>query len=156
MRANLDAGLYGPKEKAALTFAEKHFAEMFVKVTRDNAKEGKADILGNALVDDSVKDFKDNKEITGHKIYVKMEENSLGVAGRTGEFTISYEEGLINTHEEVFLLGINTGVVERPNNRTYVFDGKSYSSKADFVNAIKDDRSLYDSILQKVISRDRN
>lgn len=154
MRANLDAGLYGPKEKAALTFAEKHFFEMFVKVTRDNAKEGKSDLLGNALVDETVKDFKDNKEITGHKIYVKMEENSLGVAGRTGEFTISYEEGLINTHEEVFLLGINTGVVERPNNRTYVFDGKNYSSKADFANAIKNDKSLYDAILEKVRERD--
>jgi RecA/RadA recombinase len=76
MRANFDAGLYGPKEKAALSWAEKHFFEHFVEVKRDGSKEGKQDILGNALEKDDVKDFRGNKEITGHKIYVKMAENS--------------------------------------------------------------------------------
>lgn len=154
MRANLDAGLYGKKTKSAMVHSERHFFEFFIEVTRDNAKEGKTDILGNALADESVKDFRDNKEITGHKIYVKMAENSLGVAGRTGEFTIDYEKGIINTHEEVFILGINTGVIERPNNRTYVYDGKNYTSKAEMVNAIKDSKDLYDSIVNKVRARD--
>lgn len=151
MRANFDAGLYGPKEKAALAWFEKHFAECFVEVKRDGSKDGKSDILGNVLEKDDVKDFRGNKEITGHKIYVKMAENSLGVAGRSGEFTIDYEKGLINVHEEVFMLGINTGAVERPNNRTYVFDGQNYTSKADFVNALKDNEQLQAKVMEKVM-----
>jgi len=152
MRANFDAGLYGPKEKAALAWFEKHFAECFVEVKRDGSKDGKSDILGNVLENEEIKDFRGNKEITGHKIYVKMAENSLGVAGRSGEFTIDYERGLINIHEEIFQLSINLGVVERPNNRTYVFDGKNYTSKAEFVNALKDNVELQEAVMKKVMS----
>jgi RecA/RadA recombinase len=151
MRANFDAGMYGPKEKAALAWFEKHFAENFVEVKRDGSKEGKADVLGNVLENDAIKDLRGNKEITGHKIYVKMAENSLGVAGRSGEFTIDYSKGLINVHEEVFSLAIGTGAVERPNNRTYVFEGQNFSSKAEFVTALKDNEELQKRLMQKVI-----
>jgi RecA/RadA recombinase len=150
LRANFDAGLYGPKEKAALSWSEKHFFEHFIEVKKDGSSEGKSDILGNKLENDAVKDFRGNKEITGHKIYVKMAENSLGVAGRSGEFTIDYTKGLINVHEEVFCLAVNNNLVERPNNRTYIFDGASFSSKADFVNAIKDNEELQAKLLQKI------
>lgn len=151
MRANFDAGLYGPKEKAALSWAEKHFAEYFIEVKRDGSKDGKIDLLGKELVNDQIKDFRNNKEITGHKIYVKMAENSLGVAGRSGEFTIDYNKGLINVHEEVFRLAINTGAVERPNNRTYIFEGVSYSSKAEFLNALKDSNELQEKVMSEVL-----
>jgi RecA/RadA recombinase len=153
LRANFDAGMYGPKTKAALAHSEKHFFENYIEVKRDNAKEGKVDLLGNALENDSIKDFRGNKEITGHKIYVKMTENSLGVAGRSGEFTLDYEKGLINVHEEVFLLAINNGIVERPNNRTYIFDGVSYTSKGEFLTALKDSEELQQAILKKLYAK---
>lgn len=153
MRANFDAGLYGPKEKAALAWAEKHFFEAFVEVKRDTSSEGKSDLLGNKLENTDIKDFRGNKEITGHKIYVKMAENSLGVAGRSGEFTVDYEKGLINVHEEIFQLSVNNGIVERPNNRTYVFDGKNYTSKAEFLNAIKDNEELQVALMAKLESK---
>jgi hypothetical protein len=154
VRDNLDAGMYGPKLKMGGGWYMKHFGETYVEVTRDNSKESKVDMLGQQLVDENVKDFKDNKEITGHKIYVKMTENSLGVAGRSGEFTIDYTKGLINTHEEVFVLGCNTGIIEKPNNRTYTFEGKTFTSKGDCLKAIRDDKELYKSILAKVKARD--
>jgi RecA/RadA recombinase len=154
VRANMDAGMYGPKIKMSGGWYMKHFAEMYLEVSRDNSKDGKVDLLGKSLTDDTVKDFKDNKEITGHKIYVKMSENSLGVAGRSGEFTIDYIKGLVNTHEEVFQLGINTGVVQRPNNRTYVFEDKQFTSKEAFLTAIRDDSTLSKNIINKVHDRD--
>jgi len=150
MRANFDAGMYGPKLKASLAHAERHWFENYIEVKRDNAKEGKVDLLGNDLSNDKIKDFKGNKEITGHKIYVKMTENSLGVAGRTGEFTIDYEKGLINVHEEIFQLAINNNLVERPNNRTYIVEGVSYTSKAEFVTAIRDNEELQKYLLTKL------
>jgi RecA/RadA recombinase len=155
VRANLDAGMYGPKIKMGGGWYMKHFAEMYIEVNRDNSKDGKADLLGKTLTDDSVKDFKDNKEITGHKIYVKMTENSLGVAGRSGEFTIDYEKGLINTHEEVFQLGANTGVIDRPNNRSYIFNEIKYNSKEECLTAIRDNKELSDKIVSAVHARDR-
>jgi RecA/RadA recombinase len=150
MRANFDAGLYGPKTKASLSHSERHWYESYIEVKRDNAKEGKSDLLGNALQNDQIKDFRGNKEVTGHKIYVKMAENSLGVAGRTGEFTIDYEKGLINVHEEIFQLAINNGLVERPNNRTYIVDGQTFTSKGDFVKAIRDSEEMQQLLLKKL------
>jgi RecA/RadA recombinase len=154
LRANFEAGLYGPKEKAALAWAEKHFFETYVEVKRDNSTEGKTDLSGNKLENAEIKDFRGNKEITGHKIYVKNTECSFGGAGRSGQFTIDYSNGLINTNEELFELVVNLNLVERPNNRTYIFDGKSYSSKGDFAEAIKNDPKLYEKLENLVYSKD--
>jgi RecA/RadA recombinase len=148
--ANMDGGLYGPKTKMAGGFFMKHFAEYYLQVSRDNSADGKKDLMGNALVNENIKDFKDNKEITGHKIYVKMTDSSFGVAGRSGEFTIDYNKGLINAHEEIFLLAKNLGLVEQPNNRTYIFDGVKYNSKQEFLDAIKDDKKVSNKIIQTI------
>lgn len=150
IRANLDAGMYGPKEKMAGGYAQKHFFEFFMSVRRDGAKEAKVDLLGNELTNSDIKDFKGNKEQTGHKIYATMDDSSLGTKGRSAEFTLDYSKGLINMHEEVALLGINTGVIERPNNRTYVFDGKNFSSKADFITSVMENVELQQAIMKKV------
>jgi len=155
IRANLDAGMYGPKDKMAGSWAMKHFFEYFIEVKRDGSKEGKADELGNALEDADIKDFRGNKERVGHKIYVRMDDSSVGVAGRSGEFTLSYKDGLINTHEEVFLMAKNLGLVEQPNNRTYIFDGNSYSSKKDFLTALKDSPEMQNKVIDLAYLRDK-
>lgn len=154
VRANLDAGMYGPKQKMAGSWAQKHFFEYFVEVKRDNSKEGKMDALGNLFVNEDVKDFKGNQERTGHKIYVTMAESSTGVSGRSGEFTLNYTNGLVNTEEEVFNIAKNLGLVEQPNNRTYIVDGKSFTSKADFYNALREDSNLSSQIIEKAYARD--
>jgi hypothetical protein len=150
IRANLDAGMYGPKDKMAGGYAQKHFFEFFVEVKKDGDKSSK-------IENQEVKDFRDNKEQIGHKIYVKMADTSLGNGmGRSGEFTLEYSKGLINVHEEIAQLSINLGVVERPNNRTYIFDGKSYTSKAEFLTAIKDNSELQKALLSKVMNKQSN
>lgn len=150
LRANFDAGMYGPKEKAALSWAEKHFFEHFIEVKRDGSKEGKADILGEKLENDEIKDFRGNAEITGHKIFVKMAENSLGTAGRSGAFTVDYTQGLINVHEEVFELAKMYNLIDRPNNRTYVFEGKNFNSKEEIVTAIRDNGELQAKLMKLI------
>lgn len=150
MRANFDAGLYGPKEKASLSWLEKHFFELYLQTTRDNSADGKKDLTGQSFENEGVKDFKGNKEITGHKIYVKNAECSWGGAGRTAEITIDYDKGLINVHEEIFQLSVNLNLVERPNNRTYIFDGVKYNSKQEFLDAIKNDEQVAQKILKAI------
>jgi hypothetical protein len=151
IRANLDAGMYGPKEKMAGGYAQKHFFEFFMSVRRDGSKEGKVDLLGNDLSNSDIKDMKGNKEQTGHKIYATIDDSSLGSKGRSAEFTLDYSRGLINVHEEVFQLAVNTNVVERPNNRTYIFGGKTYTSKADFITAIRDSEEMQQELMKKVL-----
>jgi len=149
IRANFDAGQYGPKEKLAGGYAVKHFFDYYVQVTRDGSSESK-------IESDEVKDFKGKKELIGHKIFVKMAENSFGTHGRTGQFTLEYDKGLVKVEEEIFELCKNLNLVERPNNRTYIFDGKTYTSKDQFITAIRENNDLAKKIVELVYARDRH
>ncbi len=149
MRGNLDAGKYGPKEKMAESWATKHAFEYFVSLKRAGAAEDKADIEGKTFEDD-VKDARDNKLLTGHKIFVKMEASSIGSAGRAGVFTMDYEKGIINQHEEIFFLAKNAGIITTVNNRTYTYKDQSFNGKKETAFAIRDDAKLRNAILADI------
>lgn len=152
IRGNLDAGMYGPKEKMAGGWHQKHSYEYFVKVTRDNSAEGKTDALGNKL-ESEVKDFKGKNERTGHKIYIEMTENSRGVAGRSGQITFDYEKGIVNIEEEIFELAKNLNLVQRPNNRTYSLNGVNFNSKEEFIVAIRDNEDVRNQLLKGIYKK---
>lgn len=150
VRGNLDGGPYGPKEKMAGAWHEKHTFEYYVKVTRNNNKADTSQSASGEKFETDAKDFKGNKERTAHKIYVQMTENSRGVSGRTGQITFNYRDGIINTEEEVFELSKNLNLVERPNNRTYIVGDKKFDSKANFVKAIAEDEELKNDLISKI------
>ena len=148
IRANFDAGMYGPKEKMAGGYAQKHFFEYFIEVKRNNASDSKIEDKEGGS------DFRGKKELTGHKIFVKMAESSVGVAGRSGAFTLDYNKGLINIGEEIATLAKKYELVEMPNNRTYIVGEKKYTSKAQFNEALENDPELAQEILKKVYAKD--
>jgi len=150
MRANLDAGQYGPKEKMAAQWATKHAFEYFVSLRRAGAAEDKVDIEGKTFEEEDMKDARGNKLLNGHKIYIKCEESSIGQAGRSGVFTLSYDEGIINQHEEIFWLAKNTGVLKTENNRTYMFEDQKFNGKKEAALAIRDNPELAQKILSAV------
>ena len=152
IRGNLDAGMYGPKEKMAGGWHQKHSYEYFVKVTRDNSAEGKTDALGKKL-ESEIKDFKGKNERTGHKIYVEMTESSRGVAGRSGQITFDYSRGIVNVEEEIFELAKNLNLVQRPNNRTYSLNGVNFNSKEDFIVAIRDNEDVRNQLLKGIYKK---
>ncbi len=149
IRGNLDAGAYGPKEKMAGGWHQKHSYEYFIKITRDNSAEGKKDALGNALESD-IKDFKGKNERTAHKIYIEMTESSRGVAGRSGQITFDYNKGIVGIEEEIMDLSNMLKITERPNNRTYVVGDKKYSSKEEYLQAIQTDGDLREYLLKRI------
>lgn len=150
MRGNLDAGKYGPKEKMAESWATKHAFEYFISLKRAGDAEDKMDIEGKTFTED-IKDARDNPLLTGHKIYVKMEASSLGPQGRAGVFTMDYEKGIINQHEEIFWLGKDTGVIKtESNNRVFVYGDQKWVGKKEMAFAIRDDKKLADSIMAEV------
>jgi len=145
----------GNKFKMAAAFGVQHYAEYFVMVEPNKNKEGRGDISGNAFVNESQKDSRENADQTAHRIFVKMKDNSCGPKGRSGEFTLDYRNGIVNQHEEVFTLAKNRGLFERPNNRTYIFGEQKWSSEGDTLQAIKSDPALFKALLDELKRRDQ-
>jgi len=101
------------------------------------------------------------QEQSAHIIKFKMQDSTVGPKKRVGRFTLDYYKGVINAHEEVFLLGVNRNIVGRPNLRTYTVsdfpktgETSSWSSKADFLNAIKENSQLYSELMSRVKTQD--
>lgn len=148
IRANFDAGMYGPKEKMAGGYAQKHFFEYFIEVKRDGSSATKIEDKEGGS------DFRGKKETTGHRIFVKMADSSVGVAGRSGAFTLDYKKGLINVGDEIAVLAKKYNLVDMPNNRTYIVGEKKYTSAAQFSEALEQDQELSKELLTKIYSVD--
>jgi hypothetical protein len=156
MRGNQEAGTHGPKEKMAESWDVKHAFEYFISLKRAGAAEDKADIEGKTFEDEDFKDARDNKLLTGHKIFVKMEGSSIGPQGRSGVLTMDYEKGIVNQHEEIFFLGKNSGVIKtESNNRVFLIGDKKYVGKKEAALAIKDDPKLAKSIVDQLKALDQ-
>jgi len=153
-RAELDMHeqMRGKKEKMACAFAVRHKAEYFMKVEHLQTKEGKTDLLGNTLQDSAIENVmaagKDVCDQSSRKMRCTMEQSSCGRDGRTGIFTLHKDHGLINTHEEVFLLGEgNFHVIEQPSQGRFKFGDRTWHGKEAILSAIKEDRQLSKDII---------
>jgi hypothetical protein len=139
----------------------KHFAEYFVYVGKDENKDSRVDLFGKNYENESMKDMDGKSEILAHKIKVIMKDSTVGITGRTGEFTLHKYLGIINTWEEVLTLGINRTVLSRPNNRSYVLSdypekGKEskWTSFDDVAIAVKNNDDLQKEIMRRIRLRD--
>lgn len=151
MRANVDtSNPHGPKEKMSASWKAKHSFEYFVKIRKANAADDKVDLSGNKFEDEETKDLRGNKEITGHKIIVQMAESSIGTPGRSAMITLDYSKGIINQHEEIFLMGYGTGIIKREGTSKYVFRDVSIVGKANFAEKIKNDTEFAKAILEEI------
>lgn len=100
--------------------------------------------------DSEIKDGAGNPIQTGHAIRVRMEENSLGPQNRAVEVDLSYKEGLINQHREIAELAKNMGLVDRPDNTNYVWEGKKWTGFDNFALAIKADHEMQGKLVKKM------
>lgn len=157
-RAEMDRTeqMRGNDTKMASAFATKHFAEYFCYVERLENKDSKQNLMKEAFLDESAKDFMDKAMKTGHRIRFKVTGNSIGPDSRVAEFTLDYQEGIINTYEEAFKLGVNYGIIDRPNNVTYSYKGESYRGVVAMLTAIKDNPSMEKQIMNEVYALDND
>lgn len=149
VRAELDQHelMRGNTVKMASAWGTKHIVEFFGLVEPNKAKSGRCDLTGIEFVDVETKDFMDKSQKTGHKIRFTMKDTSIGKPGRTAEFTLDYDRGVINTHEEVFTLAVNGKIIERPNNTTYVYKDMKWRGLPAILTAMKDSPELTAQIL---------
>lgn len=141
--------------KPAVSWAVLHHCEYFMEVDRSNVKAGKTDLLGNEFIDEQVTDMAGRGEKTGHKIRAVMSDSSMGPKGRVGEFTIDYNKGLINVHEEVALLSVNRGIVKQAGAWCSYGESKWNGIKA-FVKDLEGDKPLQSKLLAELKTRDRD
>lgn len=144
----------GNKFKMQLPLAVQHYAEYFMYVEPNRNKEGRTALDGSEFKNENLSDVAGNAEQTGHKIRVKMKDSSVGPKMRGGEFTLDYRRGIINVHEEVFLLGTGRGIIERPNNMMYTFNGESYKGKPAILEALRTNPEMQAAIVAELQRRD--
>jgi hypothetical protein len=149
MRANLDPGS-NIKEKMAESWKVKHTFEYFLSIKRATAAEDKKNLAGEEFTNASVKDARGNKDVTGHKIYFKMEASSIGTAGRAGVLTLDYKKGIINQHEEIYKLGRAYGVVGGGASGNYTLKGEKIKGADAVAEKIKNDPELAKFVLEEV------
>lgn len=145
----------GNKFRMAASFGTQHHAEYFLFIEQNRNAAARVDLEGKSFESEVAAGVADNKnEVTGHKIRTVMKASSMGPAGRVGEFTINYKTGIINVHEEVFQLGVNRGIIQRPNNRMYVFAGREYDGKASMLHALRDYPELASQVIKELKTAD--
>lgn len=154
MAANMDAGSYGAKEKMNASWYTRHAFEYYVSLKKAGSAEDKKDIEGKTFEDEDVKDARGNKLVKGHKVFVKMEQSSIGQAGRAGVFTLDFENGIINQHEEIFFLARSLNIITTLNNRTFTYNGVNYNGKGQCAQAIKDDPKMQAALMKEILSYD--
>ncbi len=158
IRAEMDAleQRRGNKVKMSLPFSIQHLAEYFMFIEPNLNKEGRTDLAGEEFRNAELGDMNENGkgEQTGHKIRAKMKDNSCGPKGRVAEFTLDYNRGLINAWEEVFRLGVNRGIIERPNLQTYVFGENKWRGKEEAWKAVRESEALQKAIIDELFARD--
>jgi hypothetical protein len=154
-RAEMDQRkqMQGKTIKMANSFAAQHLAEYFIYVERNETKDGRTDLAGEEFLDQETKDFMDKAERTAHKIRFQLTDSSFGVSGRTAEFTLDYDKGLINVHEEIFVLAKNLGIITKPNNVTYQYKDKSFRGLVACLTAIRDNEELQKELLTEIYER---
>ncbi len=155
VRAEMDQTeqMRGNKFRMAVANATQHWAEYFAFVEPLLNKESRTTLLGEKFEDETVTDLNGKAEQFAHKLRITMKNSSVGPKGRVGVLTMHDDRGIINTHEEVYLLGVNRGIIERPNNRTHTFGDKSWGSKEAMLEALRDP-DLAGAVLAECRARD--
>lgn len=142
-RAEMDVTeqMRGKTAKMAGGWYLKHFAEYFVYIEALRTKAGRTDLYGNTFTDKSLQDVDGNEERTGVKMRVRMEDSSCSPKGRTGIFTFDFNRGIINTHEELYLLGKNRGIITL-RGASHDYDGQTWRGKDAMLKAIAENPEL--------------
>ena len=145
----------GPDKKVSVPNIAKFTAEYFIRLRVLNAKENTVDLEGNTYTNPNKKDLQGNPEETGHQIEVRLEESSLGVSGRNAIITLDLQRGIINTHEEIFHLAKNLGIIKSLGGAGYYeLYGEKIHGKGAVARKIKESTELQQKLLADIVATD--
>jgi RecA/RadA recombinase len=143
--------------KMQAAWATKHVFEYFCYIEPNTTvKSGRASIAGEEFTDAGIVDFMDKAQKTGHKIRFTVKDSSFPYSGRTAEFTLDFERGIINQYEELFTLGKNYNLVEKVNNTTYKIGDQKFNGIVACLSGLRDSAELQGYLLTRIQEIDRN
>jgi recombination protein RecA len=90
-----------------------------------------------------------NEEKYGHKIRIKVEKNKMGKPFKNAEFFINFTSGVAYKNEQLLDLACMYGIIERPNNRSYVFGGEKLSSREVALDYVKNHEFTIEDLVRK-------
>ena len=134
--------------KTGVTFVGINHLKQDLSVTYGNAetspggkslKHASAQMINFAMINKKELCIMDGNERIGHHVRAKIQKNKKSAPYKVAEFAIEYEKGIANRHVELRDLGARYGIIERPNNRTWILKGETYSSKDAMSEALKDE-----------------
>lgn len=99
--------------------------------------------------------IKEGGEVVGNEIRLKVIKNKVGRPYLTGTTLLTFSKG-INLANEIMEVGADLGILERPNNRTYIHAGTGEilgKSRAEALERIETDPEVLESL--KVLLSDK-
>lgn len=94
-------------------------------------------------------------EQVGHHVKARIDKNKKSSPFKVAQFAIEYTKGIVNQNEELRDLGSKYGIIARPNNRTYEFEGEKYIGKEKMADALIDE-SKQKEVWEKILDAKRN
>jgi recombination protein RecA len=80
-----------------------------------------------------------NEEQVGHLVRCRIDKNKTSSPFKVAEVAIEYTKGVVRRGVELRDLGCKYGVIKRPNNRTYEYDGQSFNGKDAMSDYLEDE-----------------
>ncbi len=151
IRAEMDMAeqMRGKKVKMNAAWAAKHTFEYFCYIEPNQSKTGKVTLAGEEFTDPVLVDFMNRDMKTGHKVRLRVEDSSFPFGGRTAEFTLNFDNGIVNQYEEVYTLAKNYGLITC-SGAWYNTEGQKFNGLVKCLEAIRDDQALQKVLLDKV------
>ena len=133
-KANMDP--YGADHTFTGGNTYSHFLSANVYFEPINAKDAK------------ILDEKEQK--IGQAIRATIEKSKFGPWPRKCEFKVNFASGVIDKHEEIAQLALNYNVIDKPTAMSYVYGDMKWVGMPKFCEAILEDTSLANELLQKI------
>jgi recombination protein RecA len=103
-----------------------------------------------AAIDKKVSKIFDKKENQiGHRVRVRIDKNKVGPPFQKTEFDLMYKRGIVNKNVQVAQLGIDYGVIERPNNTSYILGDQKFVGRSK-LDAFLKDPTEYSRLLEEL------
>lgn len=147
----------GHKLRIKTAAGTNHRIEYWMFVERDFTKAGSKDLLEREFVrEDALRTGKDGRQrdVFAHKIKCEMVGSSFGPVGREAAFTYDYERGIINTHEEVFLLAKQNGVISVGGGGQYKYADRVWKGLPAILGDMEKDQALCQQMIAELMVRD--
>ena len=110
----------------------------------------KVESKASKTFDESFKNIQELPIQVGHTVRCKIEKNRTDCPHLVAEFQLRYGVGVVNQAQEVAMLAINLGIVQKPNISTYVFQDVKIHGADKFVKEVESKPELYRAILKAI------